>query len=110
VLRCDVDYSTMTTQDGVERFTVREWERPLTPQLRTALALPNRDFRRGGTACGAASAGTTAIYVVDPARQAARILPPTQEPCHSIRDEVKALLPDTSSPADKIFHAEQAAR
>jgi hypothetical protein len=39
-----------------------------------------------------------------------RILPPTQEPCHRIRDEVKALLPGTGSPAAKTFHAEQAVR
>jgi hypothetical protein len=110
VLRCDVDYSTTTVQHGVERFTVRQWEHPLTPQLQTAFALPDRGFHRGGSACGAASAGTTALYVVDRGGRAVRILPPTQEPCHRIRDEVKALLPGTGSPAAKTFHAEQAVR
>ena len=110
VLRCDVYNSTMTSRAGVDRFTVRQWRGVLTPQLRSALALPDREFRRGGTACGVAKGGTTAIYVIDGGRRAVRGLPPTDEPCNDIRDDVETVLPGNRSPADQTFSVERAAR
>jgi len=110
VLRCDVDNSSATTRAGVERVTVRQWQAPSTPELEASFALPDRDFRRGGQACGASGAGTTAVYLVDRAGRAARILLPTQEPCQDIRDEVEALLPGANPSANKTFQAKQPAR
>lgn len=105
VLRCEVDHTTMTTRDGVDRFTVRQWQGAVTSELEEALALPDRKFdRRGGAACGGSTGSTTALYVVDATRQAARVLLPTDEPCRELRPEVEALLPDNSSPPSVTFH------
>lgn len=110
VLRCDVDHSSMTVEAGVERYTVRQWQRPLTAELGAGLALPDRVFRRGGTACAVSSGGTTALYVVDDRGRAVRVLPPTDEPCNVIRADVEPLLPDADSSPDTTFSAEQPAR
>ena len=110
VLRCEVDYATRSTRKGIERFTVGQWQEPVTPQLLAAFALPDRDFRKNAVACAAARGGRTAIYLVDRADRAIRVLPPTQQPCDDIRDEVEALLPSIRPPAGKTFYAEQAAR
>lgn len=109
VLRCYADYSTMTREAGVERYMVRQWQSPLTPALRAGLELPNREFRRGGMACAVSYGGTTAIYAVSDRGQAVRVLPPTDEPCRDIREDVRVLLPDTDGSPDRTFRAEQPA-
>lgn len=105
VLRCFVDYSTATRQAGVETFTVRQWQAPLTPKLRAALDLPDRALRPRGGACGASTSGTTAVYVSDGQDHAVRALLPTDEPCRTTRPEVVALLPDDRGPAALTFRA-----
>lgn len=109
LLRCEVDYTTMTTRNGVDRFTVRQWQGDLTAELQKALALPDREPRSNGAACGAGRGGTTALYVVNARDQIVRVLPPKDGPCHDIRSDLEALLPDTSSPARQTFRASRKA-
>lgn len=109
VLRCEVDYTTMRSQDGVDRFTVRQWQAAFTPQLRTALDLPDRELRPA-PACADAAGSTTALYVVDPRRRAIRVIPPVDDPCQKLRAEVVALLPANGSPADVTFQVTRASR
>jgi hypothetical protein len=108
-LRCEVDYQTMRSSGGLDRFTVRQWQRPVTPQLRDSLDLPDRELRPA-RACASASASTTALYLVDRRRQAVRVLLPTDDPCSQIRPEVAALLPADDSPVDTTFQASRASR
>jgi len=103
MLRCEVDYTTMRSRDGIDMLAVRQWQAPLTTRLRTALDLPDREFRPHSIACAAASGSTTALYVVDGRDRAVRVQSPTDEPCHVIRVEVQALLPVNSSPASQTF-------
>lgn len=98
VLRCEVDYTTMRSRDGVERFTVHQWEAPFRPQLRTALDLPDRELRPA-RACAAATGGTRAVYVVDSRRRAVRVILPVDDPCNKVRAEVVAQLPANGSMA-----------
>jgi len=109
VLRCDVDYTTMRTRNGVDQFTVTQWQAPMTPQLRTALDLPDREIRPV-RACAAGSGRTTAVYLVDSRRQAIRVLLPVDDPCQQIRKEVAALLPADGSPAEATFHVSRPTR
>lgn len=110
LLRCEVDYTTMTTRGGRDQFMVRQWQADLTPGLQNALGLPDREPRSDGAACGASRGGTTALYVVNTGNQFVRVLPPKDGPCHDIRSEVDALLPDTSTPPRQTFRASRNAR
>jgi hypothetical protein len=106
VLLCYVDYTTMQTRAGRDRFPVSQWQRPFTPELRTALDLPNRELRpRSG--CAESSGGTTAVYVVDQRRSVIRVLLPWEDPCQKIRTEVAALLPVYGSSPDATFTVAQ---
>lgn len=109
VLRCEVDYTTMRSKHGIDRFAVRQWQAPFSPQLRTALDLPDRELRPA-RACAAAAGGTTALYVVDSRHRALRVIPPVDDPCQKLRAEVVALLPANGSPADVTFRVTRASR
>jgi hypothetical protein len=102
VLRCEVDYTTMRTRGGIDRFPVSQWQRPLTAELRAALDLPDRELRPR-SACADSSGGTTAVYLVDQQRRVIRVLLPWENPCRKIRAEVAALLPAYGSPPDASF-------
>jgi hypothetical protein len=109
VLRCEVDHTTMTSQDEVDRYAVRQWQGALSPELHAALALPDREYRSRGVACGSSAGGTTALYIVDAGSRAIRVLPPKDGPCHDLRPEVAALLPDTATTARETFHVSRRA-
>jgi hypothetical protein len=102
VLRCEVDYVTMRSRAGVDYFPVSQWQRPLTPQLRAALDLPDRELRPR-SACAGSFGSTNAVYLVDQQRRVVRVLLPWEDPCRKIRAEVAALLPAFGSPPDATF-------
>ena len=109
VLRCDVDYPTMRRSGGLDHFTVRQWQRAVTSQLRESLDLPDRELRPS-VPCASGSSGTTAVYLVDRRRQAVRVLLPTDDPCQRIRAEVAALLPADGAAIATTFRASQPSR
>ncbi len=109
LLRCQVDYPTMTTRAGRDRFTVRQWQGELTTELRAALSLPDREYASGEAACGSSTGFTTAVYVVDAHERAVRVLPPNDGPCHDVRADVETLLPDDSGPPQQTFVASRPA-
>ena len=109
VLRCQLDYVTMRTVNGVDRFTVQQWRAPSTPELRAALALPDRE-RQPARACAAATASLTAVYLVDAGRRSVRVHLPYDDPCHEVRKDVVALLPANAPPAEVTFRAVRKAR
>jgi len=108
-LRCDVDYQTMRVSDGVDRFTVRQWQAAATSQLRESLNLPDRELRPR-RACASGLAITTALYLVDRGGRVVRVLLPTDDPCSKIRAEVAALLPADGSAKSSTFQASQPSR
>lgn len=109
VLRCEVDYTTMRSRDGVDRFTVRQWQASFTPELRTALDLPDRELRPA-RACASGAGSTTAVYVVDSRRQAIRLILPVDDPSQKLRAEVVAQLRAKGSPADATFQVTRSSR
>lgn len=109
VLRCELDYASMHSRDGVESFTIRQWSAPLTAQLRAAFDLPDRELRPA-RACAAGTSTATAVYFVDARRQSVRVLLPYDDPCHQIREEVANLLLANAPPAEATFHASREAR
>lgn len=109
VLRCDVDHQTMRSSGGLDSFTVRQWQRSVTPQLRESFDLPDRELRPR-RACASGSAGTTSVYLVDRRRQAVRVLLPADDPCSTIRAEVATLLPAEGSGRGTTFLATRPSR
>ncbi len=109
VLRCEVDYTTMRSQGGVDRFTVRQWQASFALELRTALNLPDRELRPA-RACASAMGGTTAVYVVDSRRRVVRVVLPVDDPCQELRAEVVALLPANGSPSSALFQVTRSSR
>jgi hypothetical protein len=109
VLRCHVDHRTMRSSGGLDHFTVRQWQRSVTPRLRESLDLPDRELRPR-RACASASAGTTAVYLVDRRRRAVRVLLPVDDPCSTIRAEVVTLLPAEGSTTSTTFQANRPSR
>ena len=103
-MRCEIDYTTARRRAGVDRYTVRQWRAPVTPELRAALDLPDRELRPP-RACAAGSGSATAVYLVDSPRRAIRVLLPYDDPCRQARDEVAALLPAITAPVEATFEA-----
>jgi len=109
VLRCEVDYTTMRSRGGVDRFTVRQWQASFAPELRTALDLPDRELRPA-RACASVAGGTTAVYVVDSRRRVVRVVLPVDDPCQKLRAEVVAQLPANGSPASATSQVTRSSR
>lgn len=109
VLRCEADYSRATSRAGVDRLPVHQWQAASTPQLLTALNLPNREIRPR-VACASGETSSTAVYLVDRQRRAVRMSLPHDSPCQRIRSEVVALLPANGGPADATFTVTRASR
>lgn len=102
VLRCRVDLTRGQARGGIERLPTQQWRAALTPELRSALDLPDRELRPA-VACAAGVGAITAVYLVDARRRAIRVHLPADDPCDTLRPEVVALLPPPEPPADDTF-------
>lgn len=109
VLLCKVEYTTMRSKNGMDHFAVTQWNDPLTPDLRAAFDLPDRELRPA-RACAAAQGRDIVVYLVDAQRQAVRVVLPRDDPCSRIRAEVSALLPGGEPPADASFEVSRKSR